>query len=372
MLIELYNKLKAKKDHEDFELVFCSMDRTLDEYNSYCSKMPWWCLPHKSPVMGRLSNLYGARGIPHLVVLDKDGTLMGADGVGLVSMDPEGHDFPWRPKPIVDLLPSYYLSSSSTSSDDQTMTLLPMTDLDEKHLMLYFSAHWCPPCRRFTPHLSKAYQALKKQRPDDFELLFVSSDHNQQAFDEYFGEMTFGALPYDERKAKADLSSRLGVRGIPTLIMLGPKPANGDRPVINSNVRPIIESGDYLSEFPYKPKPYGSLNKTTDDINNFKCLIVFHEGGDDDEQDDIQEVLQMVANKNTAGSDSMRFYWANSPDGLSKTVRDALKLGPTTDEPLMVLLDIPDGGSFYVSAIKDITVESVEAFMASPGAKLSV
>ena len=25
------------------------------------------------------------------------------------------------------------------------------------HIMVYFSAHWCPPCRGYTPELSKAY-----------------------------------------------------------------------------------------------------------------------------------------------------------------------------------------------------------------------
>jgi len=55
--------------------------------------------------------------------------------------------------------------------------------------MLYFSAHWCPPCRKFTPVLSEAYTKLKAER-DDFELVFVSSDRDQEGFDEYFGEMT--------------------------------------------------------------------------------------------------------------------------------------------------------------------------------------
>merc|ERR1719424_2821010 len=51
-------------------------------------------------------------------------------------------------------------------------------------LGLYFSAHWCPPCRGFTPVLSEKYTALKKAGKD-FELVFVSSDRNQAAFDEY-------------------------------------------------------------------------------------------------------------------------------------------------------------------------------------------
>jgi nucleoredoxin len=134
-LKELYLKLKARENVEDFELVFCSMDKTTAEYENYTSDMPWYCLPHESPVMGKLANQYGAQGIPHLVVLDKDGTVLQQDGVGEVSIDPEGSNFPWRPKALVDLIPNEYLTTDNKRR--------PMSELDDKYLMLYMSAHWC-------------------------------------------------------------------------------------------------------------------------------------------------------------------------------------------------------------------------------------
>ena len=42
-------------------------------------------------------------------------------------------------------------------------------------LGLYFSAHWCPPCRKFTPKLAEVYENLKKSS-QDFEVVFISSD----------------------------------------------------------------------------------------------------------------------------------------------------------------------------------------------------
>jgi nucleoredoxin len=33
--------------------------------------------------------------------------------------------------------------------------------LDGKAVMIYFSAHWCPPCRRFTPMLVQSYNQMK-------------------------------------------------------------------------------------------------------------------------------------------------------------------------------------------------------------------
>lgn len=179
--------------------------------------------------------------------------------------------------------------------------------------------------------------------------------------------MTFCAMPYEEREAKADISKRLQIKGIPSLLIFGPRTAgSNDRPLINANVRGTIETGDYISEFPYKPKPYGDLNKSTVDINTCKCVIVFHEAGDDEEHEDIQETLQMVA-ENYTGRDGVKFYWATSPTGLSKTVREALKLGPVRDKPLMIFLDITDQGAYYVSGVTDITMEAVSDFVKSPG-----
>ena len=51
----------------------------------------------------------------------------------------------------------------------------------KKYKLLYFSAHWCPPCRGFTPELAKTYAKLKADGKD-FELVFISSDRSEDGF----------------------------------------------------------------------------------------------------------------------------------------------------------------------------------------------
>ena len=68
---------------------------------------------------------------------------------------------------------------------------------------LYFSAHWCPPCRAFTPQLAKWYRDFKKgENGSKFEIVFVSSDRDEKSFKEYYSEMPWLALPYEQRDAK--------------------------------------------------------------------------------------------------------------------------------------------------------------------------
>merc|ERR1712146_39232 len=95
-----------------------------------------------------------------------------------------------------------------------------MSTLTKKNLALYFSAHWCPPCRGFTPKLAELYNAMKASGRDDFEFIFISSDRDESSFNEYFNEMPWLALPFDKRSEKEELSNLFGVQGIPTLVTI--------------------------------------------------------------------------------------------------------------------------------------------------------
>jgi len=162
----LYDALRARETTttEPFEVVFVSLDKTDDDYANYSAQMPWWSLSLRaSSTARRLAQYYGAAtgGIPYLVVLDKDGTILVPDGVGQVGamvLDLEEGDtsglqsFPWRPPPLVELLPRQYIAAKVPRSDPPSETshsahshqssspqqLRPMTNLDDKYLMLYF------------------------------------------------------------------------------------------------------------------------------------------------------------------------------------------------------------------------------------------
>ena len=56
---------------------------------------------------------------------------------------------------------------------------LALGDRPEPEFYLaYCSAHWCPPCRAFTPKLVAEYTRLQAKYPGMFELIFISSDES--------------------------------------------------------------------------------------------------------------------------------------------------------------------------------------------------
>ena len=86
-----------------------------------------------------------------------------------------------------------------------------------KTVGIYFSAHWCPPCRTFTPNLVKFRDKNKR----NFEVVFVSSDRNTKAQMDYMKEtdMKWFTLPHRSDAANA-LAKKFEVRGIPALIIV--------------------------------------------------------------------------------------------------------------------------------------------------------
>jgi len=54
-------------------------------------------------------------------------------------------------------------------------------------ICFYFSAHWCPPCRQFTPVLADFYTELKDDNAK-IEIIFISSDRSENDMKTYMND----------------------------------------------------------------------------------------------------------------------------------------------------------------------------------------
>ena len=104
-------------------------------------------------------------------------------------------------------------NGSVVHSDDESLA-------GKKLIGLYFSGHWCPPCRKFTPELVDFYNRVAPQHPE-FEILFVSVDHSDSAMQNYMREanMPWPAIDYSKIKAKESITRYVG-NGVPCLVLV--------------------------------------------------------------------------------------------------------------------------------------------------------
>jgi len=88
------------KNAKEFEVVFVSSDRSLEDQLKYMEKygMKWYALPHGSDEANELKKKYGVRGIPSLVIVDAEGNTITKNGRGDVSGNPSGALASWQKK----------------------------------------------------------------------------------------------------------------------------------------------------------------------------------------------------------------------------------------------------------------------------------
>lgn len=112
---------------------------------------------------------------------------------------------------LAELLPAKLMLADGSEVDASALAGKPLVGI-------YFSAHWCPPCRGFTPQLVE----FRDAHADEFEVVFVSSDKDLDTQKSYMTEygMKWPAIPQTDAAGK-ELSRKYGVRGIPTLVVLG-------------------------------------------------------------------------------------------------------------------------------------------------------
>jgi len=373
------------------EVVFVSSDKTEGEFNSYYGEMPWAALPYANrDAKAALSKKYKVKGIPCLVIVDAEGKVITTEGTGAVQKDPQGKNFPWKPKSFTEVIGDRFLKGDSTVGKEA---------LAGKTLAIYFSAHWCPPCRGFTPVLAEHYKKYK-EAGKPLEVIFSTGDRSEEDFQNYRKEMKDAggdwlSIPYDDEDTREQLDTLFKVEGIPKLVIV-----NEDGSIINDNAVRAVKTDETGADFPWAPPAVCDLS-SPEGINDSPSICVFLEEIDAESRKAIEAHVDAVAktyvaeSKATDEDPKYRFFIAKANQGAVTQIRKmaTMDLAPeatgyknkpemqkrgsieTMDNPQaqniagggakvpMLLLDLMDDGAFYRFEGSEITATTITDFI---------
>ena len=362
------------------QTVFASSDKSATEFAGYFASHAWdLAVPFNDAAIELLSGFFGVQGIPTLLVFDaKTGELITSEGRAGVLGDKEAAKFPWRPKSFAALLDE--ADAGGGALLDAAGAPLPAGYLKSLDFVaLYFSAHWCPPCRGFTPKLAEWYKAhvaggaLAAKTGKSFDIVFVSSDKDEGAFKGYSAEMPWKALSFALRDVKEALSKACDVEGIPTLALVDMCGGPGGTPAVaDTKLRAKILNKP--ESFPWGPEAVSTLDEAAGDfINDAPVLVLFT----DKLTDAAAEAAAVAAFREVAAEHfdaaagapktALRFVICSEGDESADPVRKFLGLEKDKDGPAAVrveLLHVPGQRRATLAAGGDRmpTADEIRAF----------
>jgi nucleoredoxin len=349
-LSKFYQNTKAAG--KPFEIVFISSDSDENAFDGYYGEHPWVALPYaERDKKAQLSAKYKVRGIPTLVLLDESGATITQDGRH-VAMSGDIEAFPWKPKTFIELLTGSLVSHAGPVAPES---------LKGKRLGLYFSAHWCPPCRQFTPILKEAHQkAAAENKP--FEVIYISADNSEEEYNDYYQTHPWLAVKYPDEKTREALQQLYEIEGFPTLVLTD----DSGKPY-NANGRMAVTQDP--TGFPWVPPAVSVLPNGVENINDTPSALLLLDGCPPGAQADLEAAYkslaeQTIAKWTAAGTEPPhKFLLARQADEITAQIRNLVK-SPASPNPEFLILAIPEGGKFYKLA-EAPTAPTIDAFLSA-------
>ncbi|GFR31757.1 nucleoredoxin [Trichonephila clavata] len=358
-LTQFYRQFKASNRKEKIEIIYISSDSEEKQFKEQFAAMPWLALPfsdrHRQMELARH---FRVQSIPALVIIDSlSAELITSCGRACVMDDPGGLRFPWPMRDPVEVLKECILVSPNGDK-------VSYESISTHIKGLYFSAHWCPPCKAFTPQLIKLYNKVQNMGKN-FQIIFVSSDRSEESFVKYFSNMPWLAVPYSEEKTRKELAHLYGVGGIPCLVIL-----DENNSIITKEGRMEVNEDPEGEEFPWRPKLVDELgSKHVSKLNEEPCLVYFTICEDKELElahfallpvaEEYQARIKRASAEETK-IPKLNFFYAGDAD-ICDSVRDIIGFGD--DFPLLVILDIPNGKKYIHERSENMTSDMIGKFV---------
>jgi len=360
-LSSCYKQLKA--DGKKWEIIFLSSDKDQSAFDEYFGEMPFKAVKYENrKLKGDLSKKFGVQGIPTMINLDpKTGKVLSKDGRSSVIEDPEGKDFPWKAKSFWELMEGSKLLKHNEAKDGHTEVDAASLKDSVDYIGIYFSAHWCPPCRGFTPKLNDWYKKNVASGKHKFEFIFNTWDRDPESHTSYWREkMDFLTRKYDDKDLRKGLDKLFEVQGIPTLAIVDAKTGK----LITTDARSKIDSDPDGEQFPWEKQAVGFMGgEVVDALNQSVCCMVYCENEQGKAAVMSSAVPYMEAKKAAdewPGMMDVEFIVDDGSHDLSKRVSGLIK---KTETEVLFLMELGEKKLYYledVTTADQITEDNVK------------
>ena len=295
------------------------------------------------------------RGIPAFVIIDEEGNVINRDAKKAVTEDEKGEKFPWRPETFPASLGKNFLRNNGAK--------VQLAELKDKYIALYFANKASLPCKGFTPQLIKLYNKLQADGKP-FEVIFISQDKDQAAFDEHFADMPWLTVENMECVSETDtpakhnqsLTEHFQIKDQPAVVLLTP-----DMKTITTDGRRVLGADLQGAKFPWIPKALNPLDDSAmAAIDEFPFLLVVTDGSEDAVADAIDAVKETAEAEFAKDEPKLNFFYVEDPEEeIFDLTRKAVKLAP---KDKLVILDMVYQKK-YIAPDQSITAENVAAFV---------
>lgn len=286
ILAKAYDNLKSL--NKSFEIIFISHDRDLENFRKHYSDMDYLAMPYAARLKkGKLSRRFDIMEIPRLVMIDpKTGQATNRDAEQDVEDDEK---FPWtNTRSILEVMDDVLVI-------DKTKEQVVFRDMRQRYTVLFICASSAL-CRRLLPTLKWWYDEFYDKLQDtdrSFEVLFVSSDGDEDAFEAAFEMMPWAAMSFKEQEKKKKLIKFLRLEAYPHIIVLD-KQTN--RVVTKEGRGELIREEELKNDdtaFPWRWSLFANLNEKPGFLNFNPCIIAWLQDKTDEEKN---ENIKMLAN----------------------------------------------------------------------------
>lgn len=235
---------------------------------------------------------------------------------------------------------SHFLSNLSNGKQHELTS-------PKRYIGFYFSAHWCPPCQRFTPQLIQTYEHIK----DQIEIIYVSSDRTSDQYDEYYGKMPWLAYRYGDPRI-SEVSTTFGVRGIPNLHI-----CTRDGNIVTTIGVQEVTADPTGKQFPWKEKKIKEISTNSNGLNEYPSVVILAESEGTD-YEFFEVLLDELENK--LADCPLKLFYSRKANPISQQI--GALTGRSLARNQVLLIDCADDGGYYVSN-DPMTVDSIIIFI---------